>query len=130
MASGRPSSDGTLGPDLTPLYRENWLREYLQSEEVHRNQPSEELKADPDEVSAWADLMRNSKVGDVLVATGWLLDYPLSGIEVGARLIVVNNQLQQADPSLWARVAPVDKNFMILPKRTARVARPGAADPS
>ena len=128
MATGRV--DEEAWPLHPVLYRENWLRRYLRDREAHRNAPSEELKADPDEVSAWADLMRNSKVGDVLVATGWLLDYPLSGIEAGARLIVVNNQLQQADPSLWARVAPVDRKLHVPPQRTARVARRGAADPS
>ena len=115
MNNGEWMDSEQAWPLQTVLYRENWLREYLQDEEAHHNQPSEELKADPDEVSAWADLMRNSKVGDVLVATGWRLDYPLSGIEAGARLIVVNNQLQQADPSLRARIAPVDKNFMNHP---------------
>jgi hypothetical protein len=93
---------------MTADERETTLRQYLDTEEHFRPAPEGPVMSGS---TPWAEAFREFNVGDVLVATGHLLDYPLVGIRPGARLVVTGK-----DPDMiFARVVPLDEHFMPSP---------------
>lgn len=62
---------------------------------------------------SWFQASRNLGVGDVIMLTDEVENYPFYRILPGARLVVVANFLEDLNPALQGRLVPADKRLMV-----------------